>query len=98
MVRTSDFMKDPNEIFRKVFNNSDIVKQWEEKGFDHVGTIFSNSEYDILFPMDSGVIISKTTTLRTIEFDKEMLYLIYETKQYIISLAATCDALCGKID
>ncbi len=89
-------MKDSIEMFREVFDNSDIVKQWEEKGFDHVGTIFSNSDYDIAFPMNSGVVI--TNRLRTIEFDKETLNLIYETKQYIVNLAATCDALCGKID
>ena len=89
-------MKDPVEMFREVFDNSDIVKQWEAKGFDHVGTIFSGNDYDIAFPMNSGVVI--TNYLRTIEFDKEMLDLIYETKQYIINLAATCDALCGKID
>lgn len=89
-------MQDPVEMFRAVFDNSDIVKQWEEKGFDHVGTIFSNGDYDIAFPMNSGVTI--TNHLRTIEFDKEMLDLIYETKQYIVNLTATCDALCGKID
>ncbi len=91
-------MKDPVEMFRAVFDNSNIVKRWEAKGFDHVGTIFCGNEYDIEFPMDSGVAITKTTRLRTIEFDKEMLDLIYETKQYIISLDATCNALCGKID
>lgn len=91
-------MKDPVEMFREVFDNSDIVKQWEERGFDHVGTIFSGSEYDIAFPMNSGIVITKTTYLRSIEFDKEMLDLIYETKQYIVNFAATCDALCGKID
>lgn len=91
-------MKDPNEMFRAVFDNSDIVEQWEEKGFVHVGTIFSNGDYDISFPMNSGVVISKTTTLRTIEFGQEMLDLIYKTKQYIINLASICDVLCGKID
>lgn len=91
-------MKDPVEMFRVVFDNSDIVKQWEERGFDHVGTIFNGNDYDIAFPMNSGVVITKTNYLRSIEFDKEMLDLIYETKQYIVNLAATCDALCGKID
>lgn len=91
-------MQDSNEMFRKVFDNSDIVKQWEERGFDHVGTIFCGKEYDISFPMDSGIIITKTTYLRTLEFDMEMLDLIYKTKQYILNLAATCNALCGKVD
>ena len=91
-------MKDPVEMFREVFDNSDIVKQWEERGFDHVGTIFSGDEYDIAFPMDGGVAITKTTYVRTIEFNKEMLDLIYKTKQYIINLADVCDVLCGKID
>lgn len=91
-------MQDSNEMFRKVFDNSDIVKRWEERGFDNVGTIFCSDDYDIAFPMNSGVIITKTTYLRTIEFDKEMLDLIYETKQYIVNLAATCDVLCSKID
>ena len=89
-------MQDSNEMFRKVFDNSDIVKRWEERGFDHVGTIFCGKDYDIAFPMNSGVIISKTTYLRTLEFDMEMLNLFYETKQYIVNLAATCDALCGE--
>lgn len=91
-------MKDPIEMFREVFDDSGIVKEWEEKGFVHVGTIFSNDDYDISFPMDSGVIISKTTSLRTIEFDMDMLNLIYETKRFIIGLHDTCEALCSKID
>ena len=33
-----------------------------------------------------------------IEFDMEMLDLIYKTKQYIRDLAATCNASCGKVD
>lgn len=91
-------MQDSNEMFRKVFDNSDIVKQWKERGFEHIGTIFLGNDYDIAFPMDSGMIISKTTYLRNIEFDMEMLDLIYKTKQYIRDLVATCDALCGKVD
>ena len=91
-------MKDSIEMFREVFDNSDIVKQWEERGFDHVGTIFSGDEYDIAFPMNGGIAITKTTYVRTIEFDKEMLDLIYKTKQYIINLADVCDVLFGKVD
>jgi hypothetical protein len=91
-------MKDPVEMFREVFDNSNTVKQWEERGFDHVGTIFSGYEYDIAFPMDRGVAITKTTYLRTIEFDQEMLDLIYKTKQYIINLDSVCEALFGKVD
>jgi len=91
-------MKDSIEMFREVFDNSDIVKQWEERGFDHVGTIFSGNEYDIAFPMNGGIAITKTTYVRTIEFDKEMLDLIYKTKQYIINLADVCDVLFGKVD
>ena len=91
-------MQDSNEMFRKVFDNSDIVKQWKERGFEHIGTIFLGIDYDIAFPMDSGIIISKTTYLRNIEFDMEMLDLIYKTKQYIRDLAATCNALGDKVD
>lgn len=91
-------MRDHQEMFSKIFDNSDIVKQWKEKGFDHIGAIFLGNDYDIAFPMDSGIIISKTTYLRNIEFDMEMLNLIQETKEYIINLAATCDALCSEID
>ena len=91
-------MRDSKEMFREIFDNSDIVKQWEERGFDHIGTIFFGNDYDIAFPMNSGIIISKTTYLRDIEFDMEMLNLIQETKEYIVNLAATCDALCGEID
>ena len=97
-IESGYFMQDSNEMFRKVFDSSDIVKQWEERGFDHVGTIFCGKEYDISFPMDSGVVITKTTYLRTLEFDMEVLDLIYKTKQYILNLAATCNALCGKVD
>ena len=91
-------MQDSNEMFTKVFDSSDIVKQWKERGFEHIGTIFLGIDYDIAFPMDSGIIISKTTYLRNIEFDMEMLDLIYKTKQYIRDLTATCNALCGKVD
>ena len=91
-------MRDSKEMFSEIFDNSDIVKQWEERGFEHIGTMFLGSDYDIAFPMDSGIIISKTTYLRNIEFDMEMLNLIQETKEYIINLAATCDALCSEID
>ena len=91
-------MRDSKEMFSEVFDNSDIVKQWKERGFDHIGTMFLGNDYDIAFPMDSGIIISKTTYLRNIEFDMEMLNLIQETKEYIVNLAATCDALCGEID
>lgn len=91
-------MKDQIEMFREVFDNSGIVKEWEKRGFDHVGTIFDCNEYEIAFPMDSGVVITKTTALRTIEFGQEMLDLIYKTKQYIINLASVCDALFDKVD
>ncbi len=91
-------MKDPVEMFRAVFDNSDIVKRWEAKGFDHVGTIFCGNEYDIRFPKNSGIIIEPNTYLSNIEIDIDMLNLIYETKQYIVNLDATCNALCSKID
>lgn len=91
-------MRDSKEMFSEIFDNSDIVEQWKKRGFEHIGTMFLGSDYDIAFPMDSGIIISKTTYLRNIEFDMEMLNLIQETKEYIINLAATCDALCSEID
>ena len=91
-------MRDSKEMFREIFDNSDIVKQWKERGFEHIGTMFFGNDYDIAFPMNSGIIISKTTYLRDIEFDIEMLNLIYKTKQYIRDLAATCDGLCDKVD
>ena len=97
-IESRYFMQDSKDMFTKVFDNSDIVKQWKERGFEHIGTIFLGNDYDIAFPMDSGMIISKTTYLRNIEFDMEMLDLIYKTKQYIRDLAATCNALCGKVD
>ena len=34
-------------MFTKVFDNSDIVKQWKERGFEHIGTIFLGNDYDI---------------------------------------------------
>ena len=91
-------MQDSNKMFTKVFVFIVIVKQWKERGFEHIGTIFLGNDYDIAFPMDSGMIISKTTYLRNIEFDMEMLDLIYKTKQYIRDLSATCHALCDKVD
>ena len=91
-------MRDSKEMFSEIFDNSYIVEKWKERGFDHIGTMFLGNDYDIAFPMDSGMIISKTTYLRNIEFDMEMLDLIYKTKQYIRDLAATCHALCDKVD
>jgi len=84
---------DDVEIFRKVFDNSEIVRRWEEKGFDHVGTIFCGDEYDITFPMDGGIEITKSTRMRTITFDLDMLNLIHDTKDYIIKLDAVVEAL-----
>ena len=72
--------------FRNIFDNSDIVKSWEAKGFDHVGTIFVGPEYTIGFPMDGGFVLEKVTYLREIKFDMDMLELIYNTKKYIIDL------------
>ena len=97
-IESRYFMQDSKEMFTEILDNSDIVKQWKERGFEHIGTMFLGNDYDIAFPMDSGIIISNTTYLRNIEFDMEMLNLIQETKEYIINLAATCDALCSEID
>lgn len=95
-------MQDSNEMFRKVFDNSDIVKKWEEIGFDHVGTIFSQTEGGIIISFDvendNVEIDSPSMFIKRVRIIGKMLDLIYETRQYIINLAATCDALCSKID
>ncbi len=84
---------DKIEIFEKVFDNSEIVRRWEEKGFDHTGTLFSGEEYNIAFPMNGGIEIIKTTYIRTIKFDLDMLNLIHDTKDYIIKLKNVVEAL-----
>lgn len=79
-------MEEIIEEFRQIFDNSDIVKKWKEKGYDHIGTMFFGEEYDISFPMDGGVVIKKIAYLRDIKLDLEMLELIYNTKKYITEL------------
>lgn len=93
-------MQDSNEMFRKVFDNSDIVKRWEERGFDNVGTIFNQTEGNMTISFNiennSVEIDVPSMFIGRVRILGEMLDLIYETRQYIINLAATCDALCGK--
>lgn len=79
-------MEDKIEKFQEIFNTSDIVKRWEAKGFDHVGTIFCGEKFDILFPMDGGIKLQHYHPSREISIDLEMLELIYETKKYILEL------------
>ena len=77
---------DSIEKFRDIFDNSDIVKSWEAKGFDHVGTIFIGPEYTISFPMNGGFELEQVADLREIKFDMDMLELIYNTKKYITDI------------